>query len=408
MIRSVTVVGASLAGLSTVRALRAGGYQGRIRVVGDEPHAPYDRPPLSKGVLTGLVPAADLALLGAEDEVLGVDWLLGVRAVSLEPTGHRVGLANGSTLAADAVVLATGARARRLPGTDGLAGVHVLRTLEDAVALREQLRTARALVVVGAGFIGAEVASSARSLGLDVTVVETATTPLAGPLGEQMGAACALLHGDHGVRLRTGTAVAELVGSSRVEAVDLVDGTRLPADLVVVGIGAVPAVEWLAGSGLDVTGGVRTDAACATAAPRVLAVGDCALSFDVHAGRPVRAEHWTHALQQPAAAAATLLGAPAAHTALPTSGRSSTACNCSSPGGSSRGTRSPWSRGPWPSARSSRRTPGPGASWPSWASAPQASSHAGAVGCAPRLRGGSSHGRDGASLVTVSCLALLG
>ena len=317
MIRSVTVVGASLAGLSTVRALRARGYQGRVSVVGDERHAPYDRPPLSKGVLTGQVGPAELGLLGAEDEVLDVDWLLGTPAVALDPADRSVVLGDGRTLTADAVVLATGSRARRLPGTGGLAGVHVLRTLDDAVALRDDLRTARSLVVVGAGFVGAEVASSARSLGLEVTVVEAGATPLAGPLGVEMGAACARLHGDHGVRLRTGTGVAGLVGTGRVEAVDLADGTRLPADVVIVGIGALPNVEWLAGSGLDVVGGVRTDATCATTAPGVVAVGDCALSYDVHARRPVRAEHWTHALQQPSAAAATLLGAPEPHTALP-------------------------------------------------------------------------------------------
>lgn len=316
MIRSVAVVGASLAGVSTARALRAQGFDGRITVVGAEQHAPYDRPPLSKGFLTAAdEPSPDL--LVQDDEDLGVEWRLGVRATGLDPVARTVTLEDGSPLSADAVVLATGARARRLPGTDHLEGVHALRTLDDARALRVRLATGGALVVVGGGFIGAEVASSARTLDLDVTVVEALATPLAGPLGVTMGAAVAGLHADHGVRLRTGVGVARLLGDTQVEAVELTDGRRVPADAVVVGIGAEPEVGWLAGSGLDVRGGVRTDASCATDAPGVLAVGDCARAFDVHVGRHLRAEHWTHALQQPATAAATLLGEPAPYTAVP-------------------------------------------------------------------------------------------
>lgn len=313
----ITVVGASLAGLSAIRALRTQGFDGRLTVVGAERYAPYDRPPLSKGFLTGATDEDGIALLGEQDDDLGVEWLLGTPAVRLDPARHDVELADGSVVAGDAVVLATGARARTLPGTAHLAGVHVLRTLDDAVALRADLRAARSLVVVGAGFVGGEVASSARGLGLDVTVVEALPTPLAGPLGASMGAVVGRLHTDHGVHLRTGVGVTAVRGRDRVEAVELADGTRVDADVVVVGTGAVPDVGWLAGSGLDVAGGVRTDATGATAAPGVVAVGDCALSWDVHAGRAVLAEHWTHALQQPAAAAATLLGAPTPYTAVP-------------------------------------------------------------------------------------------
>ncbi len=315
--RGVTVVGASLAGLSAARALRAKGFDGRIVVVGDEPHLPYDRPPLSKTFLTGAALSDDLRLLGEQDEQLGVEWRLGERAVALDPATRTTTLAGGEQVSSDAVVLATGARARRLPGTDDLAGVHVLRTLDDAVALRDALPAGGALVVVGAGFIGGEVASSARSLGVDVTVVEAQDTPLCAQLGELMGAVVGRLHTEHGVRLRTGVGVARLVGTGRVEAVELVDGTVLPADTVVVGIGAQPNVEWLADSGLDVAGGVRTDATCATAAPGVVAVGDCARSYDVHTARHVRHEHWTSALQQPATAAATLLGRPAPSSDVP-------------------------------------------------------------------------------------------
>ena len=308
MTGTVAVVGASLAGLSAARALRARSYGGRIVVIGDEAHAPYDRPPLSKEFLAGTYAREDLALGTAADEALELDWRLGTAAVGLDRATRSVRLANGSEVRADGVVLATGARARHLPGTEGLAGVHVLRSLDDAVALRADLLAAGHLVVIGAGFIGAEVASTARALGLDATVVETQPVPLAGPLGAGMGAVCAELHADHGTRLLAGTGVARLVGRTRVEAVELADGRRLPADVVVVGIGAVPNVEWLAGSGVTLEAGVLTDARCATNVPEVVAVGDCASSWSADAGRVVRVEHWTHALEQPTTAVATLLG----------------------------------------------------------------------------------------------------
>lgn len=323
MVERIAIVGASLAGVAAARALRRQSFAGEIIAIGAERHQPYDRPPLSKAFLTGDCSAADLSLAD-DDEDLGVRWRLGTPAERLDPRNRRIVLRDGEEIAVDGVILATGARARRLPGTDGLANVHTLRTLDDAIALRADLQRAERLVVIGAGFIGAEVASSARSLGLDVTVVEALPTPLAGPLGAEMGAVCARLHGDHGVRLLTGTAVAGLTGSSRVEAVELADGTRLPADVVLVGIGAQPNVEWLAGSGLVISGGVVTDASCATNLPAVVATGDCATSFSPYAGRALRSEHWTHAFEQPATAVATLLGgetggsgAPADRPAIP-------------------------------------------------------------------------------------------
>ncbi|SDN13736.1 Reductase C-terminal [Geodermatophilus siccatus] len=318
MTATVAVVGASLAGLSAARALRARSYDGRVVVIGDEAHAPYDRPPLSKEFLAGTYTREDLALGTAADEALDLDWRLGTTAVGLDRGRRAVRLADGSEVRADGVVLATGARARRLPGTEGLAGVHVLRSLDDAVALRADLLAGGHLVVIGAGFIGAEVASTARGLGLDVTVVETQPVPLAGPLGARMGAVCAEVHADHGTRLLSGTGVARLVGTGRVEAVELADGRRLPADVVVVGIGAVPNVEWLADSGVTLQGGVLTDARCATDVPGVVAVGDCASSWSPEAGRAVRVEHWTHALEQPTTAVATLLGTdPGTRPAVP-------------------------------------------------------------------------------------------
>lgn len=308
MSRTVAVVGASLAGLSAARALREQCHDGRIVVIGDEAHAPYDRPPLSKEFLAGRASLDDIALGAPDDADLGLEWRLGTTAVGLDPLGRSVLLADGSEVQADGVVLATGARARRLPGSEGLGGVHVLRSLDDAVALREDLAAAGRLVVIGAGFIGAEVASTARTLGLEVTVIETQPVPLAGPLGTDMGAVCAQLHADHGTRLLVGTGVAGLVGTGRVEAVELTDGTRLPADVVVVGIGAIPNTEWLAGSGVALGNGVLTDARCATTVPGVVAVGDCAAAWSASRERHVRIEHWTHALEQPATAVATLLG----------------------------------------------------------------------------------------------------
>lgn len=305
--RTVTVVGASLAGLSAARALRAHGYDGRIEIVGAERHRPYDRPPLSKEFLAGTVTAADLTLESTEDDALGLCWRLGRSAVRLDPADRAVVLDTGERLVSDGVVIATGAKARELSGPR-LTGVHTLRTLDDALELRAGLRPGARLVVIGAGFIGAEVASTARGLGADVTVVEAAPVPLSGPLGEEMGAVCAALHAEHGVRLITDAAGSLPFGDGRVRAVRLADGRELPADVVVAGIGSVPCVEWLAGSGLSINGGVLTDERCATSVPRVAAVGDCAITPSAYAGSLLRAEHWTNAQQQPVVAAARLLG----------------------------------------------------------------------------------------------------
>lgn len=304
--RSVTIVGASLAGLSAARALRAQSYDGRITIVGDERHEPYDRPPLSKDFLAGK--DTDLALSTEDDAALDLDWRLGTVAVRLDPARRAVELDTGTELVSDGVIVATGARARTLPG-DPVEGVHTLRSMDDALALRADLAAGGPVVVVGAGFIGAEVAATARKLGLDVTVVEALPAPLAAPLGEEMGAHVAALHTDHGTRLITGVGVAGFTKEDeRVRAVRLADGRELPAATVVVGIGATPNVEWLGDSGLQLGPGVRTDARCATNIPGVVATGDCASAYNRFAGAVVRLEHWTNALQQPAVAAATLLG----------------------------------------------------------------------------------------------------
>ncbi|CAM5647795.1 NAD(P)/FAD-dependent oxidoreductase OS=Streptomyces alboniger OX=132473 GN=CP975_05090 PE=4 SV=1 [Streptomyces alboniger] len=318
-LRTVTVVGASLAGLYAARELRAQGFDGRLVVVGAEPHQPYDRPPLSKGFLTGTADEGRLALSDAEETAeLAAEWILGVRARALDARGRTVVLDDGRTLPSDGVVIATGASARRLPGP-ALTGVHTLRTLDDARALRTALTAGpRRVVVIGGGFIGAETASSCVALGHDVTVVEAAPVPLAAPLGEEPARACAGLHTNAGARLLTGVGVRALRGAPRgpataphITSVELCDHRVLPADLVVVGIGAVPRTDWLAGSPLSLDDGVLCDDGCVTNLPQVVAVGDVART----GGH--RAEHWTSATQQPRLAVRNLLAGRTVETARP-------------------------------------------------------------------------------------------
>ncbi|MGW3120980.1 NAD(P)/FAD-dependent oxidoreductase [Streptomyces sp. NPDC001107] len=314
--RTVAVVGASLAGLSAARSLRGQGYDGRLVVIGDETHRPYDRPPLSKEFLAGTIGEADL-VLETDDEDLRAEWLLGARATGLDHSQRAVRLADGSELRADGIVIATGAAARNLPGAEGLSGVHTLRTLDDARALRDELARGGRLVVIGGGFIGAEVASTAYALGLDVTVIEAAPTPLAGPLGETMGAIVSALHTDHGVRLLCGVGVKGLSGERQVDAVLMEDGRSVPADIVVVGVGARPCVEWLEGSGVTLDNGVKCGADGRTSLAGVVAVGDCANWYDPRAGAHRRVEHWTGARERPDAAIATLLAGGAVEPGVP-------------------------------------------------------------------------------------------
>ncbi|MFI5662833.1 NAD(P)/FAD-dependent oxidoreductase [Streptomyces sp. NPDC051684] len=308
--KHITVVGASLAGLSAVRSLRAEGFEGEITVVGEELHRPYDRPPLSKAYLKGDVTADALELGDAEEyEALDIHWELGDRAVHLDCFNTSVILGNGRRIETDGVVVATGSTARRLPGTEGLAGVHTLRTLDDARSLRTELVSGvPRMVVIGAGFIGAEVAATAHHLGLDVTVVEALDTPLERQLGAEMGRLCASLHTDHGVRLLCGSGVAELEsGGGRVTGVRLTDGRLLPADIVLVGVGARPVDDWLADSGVWVDNGVVCDAGGASSVPNVVAVGDVARRPHPFTGRHARIEHWSNATDSAATAARTLL-----------------------------------------------------------------------------------------------------
>lgn len=313
--KAIAVVGASLAGLNTARALRRLGYDGRLYLVGEEPVAPYDRTPLSKGFLEGRISVGALALGADSDAGLDIEWLLGRRATGMHPSRRTIQLADGARLSCDGVVVATGARARTLPRTvlDGAgrpAGVHTLRTVGDAQALRADLRPGSRLVIVGAGFIGAEVASTASALGVDVTVVERGPLPLAGVFGNELAAAFAARYDRHSVRVFTGTHVAGIEGAERVTGVRFADGRILRADAVLTAAGAIPAVDWLAGSGIKLENGVVCDASCATSMPNVVAVGDCANVYHPLIGAHHRTGHWTTALNQPAVAAARLLGGP--------------------------------------------------------------------------------------------------
>ena len=310
--KSIAIVGASLAGLRSAEALRAHGFDGRLTVLGAERHLPYDRPPLSKDFLLGTVEEAALALAEPEDYAeLAADWRLGIWAERLDPAGGRIVLSDGSEVRADGVVIATGGTPRTLPGTKGVAGVHTLRTVEDAIALRDALaEKPENVVIVGAGFLGAEVAASARKLGLSVTVLEAMDIPLKPIIGAELGRIAAGLHADNGVNLICGYGVAGLLtstepGRRRVRTVCLDNGRELPADLVVVAIGMRPNSDWLAGSRIPVNNGVLTDAGWLTEIPTVAAVGDVARHTRGAGG--VRHEHWTNASEEPTIAMANLL-----------------------------------------------------------------------------------------------------
>ncbi|MFC4116368.1 NAD(P)/FAD-dependent oxidoreductase [Nonomuraea zeae] len=305
----VLIVGASAGGLAVAEALRRRGHEGELTVLGAEPHPPYDRPPLSKQVLAGaweserahLRPPSELAKLDAR-------FVLGDPAVRLDAAARSVVTASGRTLRADNVVLATGLTPSRLRGQDDLAGVHVLRTLDDSLALRAHLLEGPRLVVVGEGVLGAEVAATARGLGLDVTLAGLGPAVLADQLGDPAATLLTRLHAGHGVRLRLGVAVEGLTGDGgRVTGVRLATGELLPADAVVVAVGSRPAVGWLAGSGLRVGDGVLCDSRC-RAADGVYAVGDVASWEHEGLGRRLRLENRTNAVEQAQVVAANILG----------------------------------------------------------------------------------------------------
>jgi NADPH-dependent 2,4-dienoyl-CoA reductase/sulfur reductase-like enzyme len=315
----VVIVGASVAGMRTAEALRRRGFDGRVTLIGAEPHLPYDRPPLSKAFLTGHAAEDDLALLdGDRLDRLDLDLRLGERAVAVDVGARQVRLASGEPVPFGALVIATGSLPRRLPALDGWPGVHVLRMLDDAIAIRAALAAGARVAVVGGGFIGAEVAWAARVLGLDVAIIDPVPALMARGLGPALGTVLAARHADHGVTLRLGRSVAGAEGAGRVERLVLDDGSGLDADVVVVGIGADPAVGWLAGSGLPVHGGLCCDArlrVCGT--DSVYAAGDVARWPSSRYGGSVRLEHWTNAGDSALAVAAALTGTPAPFDPLP-------------------------------------------------------------------------------------------
>jgi NADPH-dependent 2,4-dienoyl-CoA reductase/sulfur reductase-like enzyme len=312
VLESVVIVGGSLAGLRCAEALRSHGYAGRLALVGAEARAPYDRPPLSKEVLRGARDEASLALIKPEAlAALGLDLRLGRAASCLDLAGRAVVLETGERLRFDGLVIATGATPRRLPATPPLAGIHVLRTLDDCLRLRDELEQGPRVAVVGAGFIGAEVAASCRQRGLAVTLLETLPVPLGTAVPREIGETLAAIHRDAGVTVQCGVHVAGFTGSTRVEGVRLASGALIPADVVVVGIGVTPETRWLEGSGLPLDNGVVCDETLAAGAPGVVAAGDVARWHNPLFGESMRIEHWTNAVEQAGAAAERLLAGPA-------------------------------------------------------------------------------------------------
>ena len=319
---SVVVVGGGLAGAKTVESLRARGYDGSVVLFGAETERPYERPPLSKGYLQGNDPrdgafVHDAAWYAAHD----VDLRLGDAVTGLDLDAHDVLDSSGTRTGWDHLVLATGSEPRRLqvPGAH-LDGVVYLRTLDDSDRLRAALATSGRVVVVGGGWIGLEVAAAARAAGCEVTVLVRDPLPLVGVLGTELAETFADLHRSNGVDLRVRAEVGVLVadgGGTRVGAVELTDGTLVDADLVVVGIGAAPRVDLAREAGLTVEDGVVVDAHLRSSNPHVLAVGDIAQAHHPFLGTHVRVEHWANALNQPATAAATILGRDEPYDALP-------------------------------------------------------------------------------------------
>jgi NADPH-dependent 2,4-dienoyl-CoA reductase/sulfur reductase-like enzyme len=310
VLRKVVVVGASLAGLRAVEFLRRAKFEGELVLVGDEPHLPYDRPPLSKEVLRAEWEPERIGLRRGGYDELDAELMLGSRAVSLDTESREVHLDDGTRVAFDGLVVATGGTVRTLPNQPELAGVHTLRTLDDSLALRAQLEKKPRVAVIGAGFIGAEVAASARKLGLEVTMIEALETPLARSLGPRLGEALQELHQQNGVRVLCGRKVERFEGDGTLSGLTLDDGTRVECEVAVVGIGMTPAVSWLEGSGLSLENGVRCDETLASSIAGIVAAGDVASWHNPLFDERMRVEHWTNAVEQARHAVGTLMAAP--------------------------------------------------------------------------------------------------
>jgi 3-phenylpropionate/trans-cinnamate dioxygenase ferredoxin reductase subunit len=315
--RGVVIAGGGLAAQRAVETLRRNGFVHAIRVITAEPTAPYDRPPLSKGYLAGAV--GDDALRFRPDawyREQDVDLITSAPAAALDVARREVTLASGERLRFGHLLIATGGVPRALPGTESFDNVHVLRTVEDARRLRDALTPGSRLTVIGAGFIGMEVAATAARLGVDVTIIEAAQAPLAGILGPGLGGWFAELHRQEGIAVNVGARITGLRGAHSIEAIELEDGRRVECDAVVVGIGMAPATSWLRDSGLD-EGGIPVDAAGRTRIPGIYAAGDACRPHDSRTGRLLRSEHWEAAARQGAAAARAILGLTPAPPAIP-------------------------------------------------------------------------------------------
>ena len=315
MVQHIVVVGASLAGLRAVETLRTGGFDGAITVVGDEPHAPYDRPPLSKRLLSGEWEPDRIALRKPADMAsLDVTWRHGVAATGLDLTARQVELADGTSLAFEGLIMATGATPRRLPGQADHEHLTELRSLDDALALRKRISSGgQRVVVIGAGFIGLEVAATARQLGNEVLVLEGGPAPLVRGLGAEMGAAVAAVHADHGVEVRCDVRVDGF--APRAVLID--GGWHEQADVAVVGIGVTPATNWLESSGLELRDGVVCGSDLNAGAPLVYAAGDMVRWHNDLMGHEMRVEHWTNAAEQGALAATNLLSEATGQPTIP-------------------------------------------------------------------------------------------
>jgi 3-phenylpropionate/trans-cinnamate dioxygenase ferredoxin reductase subunit len=318
-IESIAIVGASLAGARAAQALRKRGFDGKISLIGNEKHAPYDRPPLSKDVLAGKVAFGD-TFLASESEWAAdeIDLVLDQAVIALRPTQAEVELADGRMIAADKVLLCTGGQPRTLNvAGEALDGVYCLRTIDDSRRISDRLLPGARVVVVGAGFIGAEVASCAQMLGCEVTLVEIAQVPLWRVLGENMGRFYGQVHRDHGVRLLTGIGVDDIIGDTAVRQVVLSDGSSIPADVVVVGVGIVASTELALTAGAEVNNGIVVNEFCETTVPGIYAAGDVANHPNAIIGERVRLEHWQNAQNQAAAAASSMLGERKAFCEVP-------------------------------------------------------------------------------------------
>jgi len=306
----IAVIGASLAGLRAVEFIRRAKFGGHVVLIGDEEHLPYDRPPLSKELLRGEWEPERLALRRGSYDELNVELALGRRAVSLDTNAREIRLEGGDTVPFDGLVIATGGRVRELPDQPRLEGLHTLRTLDDSLAIRAALGSKPRVAVIGAGFIGAEVAASARQLGLEVTLIEALEAPLVQSLGPRVGRFLQEAHERRGVRVHCGRRVKAIHGTRRVQSVELEDGTTVACDLVVVGIGVSPSVSWLEGSGIVLEDGVRCDETLTSSVPRIVAAGDVASWYNPLFEERMRIEHWTNAVEQARHAVSTLLAEP--------------------------------------------------------------------------------------------------